>query len=284
MQPEPQDQPITVVKIGGNADVDASSVCDDVKAMVDDGEQVVVVHGGSAEIERLADQLDVPQTENVAPDGVTSRHTNAETLEVVTMALAGSVKPKLITGLARRGIAAIGLTGLDGGLLAARRKGAQRAVVDGHTVVVRDNLAGNLEEVDTTMIEAALDNDLVPVISPPGISADGQALNVNADRAAAGIAVALDAENLVLLTGAAGVQESAKDEDSVLPEVTMPPEGPPPTYAKGGMAMKLIAAREALIGGVRRVIVADGRGGKPVSDALDGSGSRIRLRRRRRRP
>jgi acetylglutamate/LysW-gamma-L-alpha-aminoadipate kinase len=282
MQPENQNEPITVVKIGGNADVDANAVCEDVALMVEEGKQVVVVHGGSAEIERLADQLGVPQTEQVAPDGVTARHTDAETLDVVTMALAGSVKPRLILALARRGIGAIGMTGLDGGLLGARRKRPQRAVVGGRTVMVRDNLAGTVEEVDTTMVQAALAQNLVPVISPPAITTDGEALNVNADRAAAAVAVALDAEDLVLLTGAAGVQEDPKDEETLFSEVHVASEGPPPTFAKGGMAMKLIAAREALVGGVRRVIVSDGRGGKPVREALDGSGTRVRLGRRRR--
>ncbi|HLL64406.1 MAG TPA: [LysW]-aminoadipate kinase [Micromonosporaceae bacterium] len=283
MQPEEQQEPITVVKVGGNADVDAESVVDDIAALVDDGRQVVVVHGGSAEIERLADQLGVPQTEQVAPDGVTARHTDPETLEVVTMALAGSVKPKLIQSMAQRGIKAMGMTGLDGQLLRARRKGAQRAVVDGKTVMVRDNHSGVVEEVDTTMVKAALDQNVVPVISPPAITIDGQAVNVDADRAAAAVAAALDADELILLTGAPGVQENPKDENTVLSVVEVAREGPPPKWAKGGMALKLVAAREALLGGVRRVVVADGRGEKPVTEALDGAGTRVRLSRWRRR-
>jgi acetylglutamate/LysW-gamma-L-alpha-aminoadipate kinase len=84
-------EPITVVKIGGNAAVDADGICDDVAELVEDGRKVVIVHGGSAEIERLADDLGVPQTKHVAPDGVTSRKTDEKTMEVVTLALAGSV-------------------------------------------------------------------------------------------------------------------------------------------------------------------------------------------------
>lgn len=271
-------QPVTVVKVGGNADVDADSVCADIAALVERGRRVVVVHGGSAEIERLAEQLGVPQRKQVAPDGVSARHTDARTLEVVTLALAGSVKPRLIRSLARRGVRAVGLTGLDGHLLRARRKRPQRAVVDGRTVLVRDNHAGTVEHVDTTLLTAALDRGIVPVISPPAITIDGEAVNVDADRAAAAVAAALDADELVLLTGAAGVQENPRDEASLLTEVELPDSGPPPAWARGGMALKLVAAREALRGGVPRVIVADGRRGAPVRRALDGAGTRIRIR------
>ncbi len=271
-------EPVTVVKIGGNADVQAEDVCDDIAELVADGRKVVVVHGGSAEIERLADHLGVPQEKHVAPDGVTSRRTDEKTMEVVTLALAGSVKPKLIRALARRGVRALGMTGLDGHLMRARRKRAQRAVVDGRTVLVRDNLAGTIEHVDTEVLDMALEQGIVPVISPPAISIDGdEALNVDADRAAAAVAAAVGADELVLLTGANGVQAVPDDPASVLPVVEVEPEGPPPRWAKGGMALKLVAAREALRGGVRRVVVANGRGAKPVREALDGSGTRITM-------
>jgi acetylglutamate/LysW-gamma-L-alpha-aminoadipate kinase len=283
MDIEGDQEPVTVVKIGGNADVDADAVVEDIASLVDDGRRVVVAHGGSAEIERLAGEMGVPQTEHVAPDGVTSRHTDEKTLEVVTMALAGSVKPRLILSLARRGIRALGMTGLDGQLIRARRKGAQRAVVDGHQVLVRDNLAGKIEHVETGILTVAMDQGIVPVVSPPAISADGEVLNVDADRAAAAVASAMDAEELVLLTGAAGVQTRPGDPDSVLEQVGMEPEGPPPGWARGGMALKLVAAREALLAGVRRVMVSDGRGDKPLREALDGSGTSVRINRRGRR-
>jgi acetylglutamate/LysW-gamma-L-alpha-aminoadipate kinase len=189
----------------------------------------------------------------------------------------------LIRSLAKRGIRAMGMTGLDGHLMRARRKRAQRAIVDGRTVLVRDNLAGTIEEVDTTVIDVALQQGIVPVISPPALSIDGEALNVDADRAAAAVAAAIGADELVLLTGAPGVQAEPGNPESVLPVVEVEPEGPPPRWAKGGMALKLVAAREALVGGVRRVIVANGRGTKPVREALDGCGTRVKISRAERR-
>ncbi|MFJ5999333.1 [LysW]-aminoadipate kinase [Streptomyces sp. NPDC092370] len=282
MRTEDENQSTTVVKIGGNAGVDTEAIVDDIAELVDAGRRVVVVHGGSAEIERLADEMGVPQARQVAPDGVTSRHTDAKTLEVVTLALAGSVKPRLVQALARRSVRALGMTGLDGRLILARRKGAQRALVDGRIMLVRDNLAGTVEHVETEMLNHALDQGLVPVVSPPAITMEGEAVNVDADRAAAAIASAIEADELVLLTGAAGVQSDAADPRSVLSEVVIEPKGPPPRWAKGGMAMKLVAAREALLGGVGYVVIADGRRPGPVRGALDGGGTWVTISSHRR--
>jgi acetylglutamate/LysW-gamma-L-alpha-aminoadipate kinase len=198
---------------------------------------------------------------------------------VLTLALAGAVKPRLVELLAREGVAAVGLTGLDGGLLLARRKAAQRALVDGHVVVVRDSHAGSLVGVNAQLLHALLDAGFLPVVSPPALADDGGAVNVDADRAAAAVAAALDASTLVLLTRAPGVLRDPADESSALETCTLPPSGSPPAWAEGGMALKLVAAREALLQGVPEVVVADGAGERPVRAALAGAGTRIELER-----
>lgn len=271
-------QPVVVVKCGGNVEVDAEAVCRDVAGLTRDGVQIVLVHGGSADIKRLAEELNVPQRTHTSPDGVSTRRTDERTLEVVTLALAGSVKPKLVRALARHGIRAVGLTGVDGLLLRARRKRAQRAVVDGRTVIVRDNLAGSVERVNEELLRDLLDRQLLPVVSPPAITDTGEAVNVDADRVAAAVAVALRADVLVLLTGAPGVQSDPEDESTMLPVCEVAPDGSPASWARGGMAMKLVAAREALHGGVERVVVADGRDSQPVRQALASRGTRVVLR------
>jgi [amino group carrier protein]-L-2-aminoadipate/L-glutamate 6-kinase len=268
---------VTVVKCGGAAGVSTDHVCADVAELVRRGDQVVLAHGGSAEIERLATGLGVPQRRLVAPDGVSARYTDAATLEVVTLALAGAVKPRLVAALGAQGVAAIGLTGLDGGLLLARRKRAHRAVLDGRLVVVRDNHSGRVAGVNERLLRTLLAEELVPVVSPPALAEDGAPVNVDADRAAAAVAAALGATRLVLLTGAPGVLRDAADESSALEVCPIPSTGRPPQWAHGGMALKLVAAREALEGGVPEVVVADGRVERPVLDALEGAGTRIVL-------
>ncbi|NEB74971.1 hypothetical protein G3I40_06945, partial [Streptomyces sp. SID14478] len=182
---------LTVVKCGGTAEVQAEAVCAGVARLVREGRPVVLVHGGSAMVTELAGRLGVPLGELVAPDGTVSRRTDPATLEVVTLALAGKAKPALLLELARRDVPAVGLTGLDAGLLRARRKKALRTVVDGRTVVVRDDRSGRLTSVATPLLHSLLADGMVPVLSPPALAEDGRPVNVNADRVAAAVAAAL---------------------------------------------------------------------------------------------
>ncbi|GLY28373.1 [LysW]-aminoadipate kinase [Kineosporia sp. NBRC 101731] len=271
-------RPLTVIKCGGNPAVDIAGVCADVARLVAQGHSILLVHGGSGEIARLAEKLDVPQRTLVAPDQVSTRYTDPATLEVVVLALAGSVKPGIVAELSRRGVAAVGLTGLDGGMLQARRKTAVRAVVDGRTTVVRDNLSGRLGEVRTELVQTLLAAGFVPVVSPPAIDESGRPVNVDADRAAAALAAALRADRLVLLTGAPGLLADPGDETSLLSAYEVPPSGAPGGAVGGGMALKLVAAREALAGGVACVQIADGRVPHPVGRALAGSGTTVAIR------
>src|SRR3954452_19063569 len=126
---------ITVIKCGGHQAVEPAAICADVALLHRSGRRVALVHVGSAEIERLAERLGVTARRLVSPDGVSARYTDAPMLDVVTMALAGRVKPRLVAGLARHGVPGIGLTGPDGGVLRARRKAVHRAVVDGRRVL-----------------------------------------------------------------------------------------------------------------------------------------------------
>ncbi|GAB3887275.1 [LysW]-aminoadipate kinase [Kibdelosporangium lantanae] len=254
---------LMVVKCGGNAAVDPCALCADVAGLVQAGNRVVVVHGGSADIERLTDRMGVRKRTITSPDGVTTRYTDADALEVVILALAGAAKPRLVTELVQDGVAAVGMTGLDGGLLRAKRKKAHRAVVDGRLVVVRDNHSGIVEQVNTDLLTSLLDAGITPVVSPPAMAEDGHPVNADADRVAAAVAAALDASALVMLTGAPGVLKDPRDETSTVRRFEIAEQGPPPRIG-GGMAMKLIAARDALRGGVRRVLIADGRVRRPL--------------------
>lgn len=269
--------PVIVVKCGGNKGVATDRVCADIAALVARGQRIVVAHGGSDDIERLAARMQVPQRTLRAPDGVVTRHTDGPMLETVTLALAGATKPRLVAMLVRRGVAAVGMTGLDGGLLQARRKAPLRAVENGRIVVVRDNYAGKITAVNTQLLLSVLEAGYVPVISPPAIAADGTPLNVDADRAAAAVASALGAASLIFLTAASGVLQVAGEERSRLRVCRIPSAGSPPPYARGGMALKLVGAREALCGGVADVMIADGRVEYPLQRALEGDGTRVEL-------
>jgi acetylglutamate/LysW-gamma-L-alpha-aminoadipate kinase len=123
-------------------------------------------------------------------------------------------------------------------------------------------------------VHSLLAAGIVPVISPPALAEDGHPVNTDADRAAAAVAAAIGATSLVMLTGAPGVLADPGDETSVLRVCHVPTEGPPP-FVAGGMGLKLIAAREAIAGGVPRVLIASGRTAKPVLAALSGAGTEV---------
>ncbi|MEV4070011.1 [LysW]-aminoadipate kinase [Nonomuraea fuscirosea] len=269
---------ITVVKCGGAAGVDPAAVCAAVADESAAGRRPVLVHGASAETTALAGRLGVRLRELTGPGGEVSRHTDAAALEVLVLALAGRVKPALVAEFGRLGVPAAGLTGLDAGLLRARRSTTVRAVVDGREVVVRDDHSGRLTRVDPTLPRLLLDAGLLPVVSPPALGEDGAPVNVNADRVAAALAVSLRAERLVLLTAAPGVLADPYDERSVRRDYRLPPRGVADPAVGGGMTVKLLAARQALEGGVPEVLIADGRSGDAVRQALAGTaGTRIAL-------
>jgi acetylglutamate/LysW-gamma-L-alpha-aminoadipate kinase len=267
---------IIVVKCGGNASLDPAAVCADIAKLTAAGRKVVLVHGGSKEIERLADRLDVPLRRLTSPEGLSARYTDSATLEVVSLALAGVVQPRLVAELISDGTPAVGLTGVQGALVRARRRKAQRALVRAKQVIVRGDHSGRITRVNTKLLRTLLDSDFVPVISPPVLGEDSSVLNADADRVAAAVAGALRASALVLLTGAPGVLDDPDDPKSVLATCAIPREGPPPRR-DGGIGVKLLAARDALIAGVPTVLIAGGSGPDPVRQALSGTATRVTL-------
>jgi acetylglutamate/LysW-gamma-L-alpha-aminoadipate kinase len=268
---------VTVVKCGGSPLIDRAALCKDIAALAAAGHRVVLVHGGAAEVDRLAQRLGVPQRRLTTPSGSSSRYTDPATLEVLQLALAGKVKPELVAALNRDGARAVGLTGMDGAVLTAKRTAAHRAVLDGRRVMIRDDHNGRIRKVDPALLELLLDGGCTPVLSPPALAEDGTPVNVDADRTATAVAIALRATRLVLLTGAPGVLADHRDESSLLPEFAVAPAGPVGDAAVGGMTAKLQAARDALLGGVTDVVVADGRVDGPLSAALAGGGTRISI-------
>ncbi|WP_055534061.1 [LysW]-aminoadipate kinase [Streptomyces alboniger] len=268
-----------VVKCGGSGALDVDRLCEDVARLRAAGRRVVLVHGGSAEMSRLAEQLGVELRYLTAPDGVVTRYTDAATLDVLTLALAGRVKPTLLRALDRHGVRAVGLTGLDSGLLRARRKKAVRAVVEGRLTVVRDDRSGRIVGVDAALLHDLLAAGVVPVVSPPALAEDGEPVNVNADRAAAAVAAALRADSLLFLTGAPGVLTDPTDPASALAAYRLPQPGEPaPSWVQGGMTIKLVAAREALLAGVPSVWISDGGAAHPLKAVTgEGPGTRVTL-------
>ncbi len=269
-------QPTIVVKLGGTEGVDFSAICQDAANLLAEGKRLVLVHGGSAEASALGEAVGYPPRFVTSPSGFTSRYTDRRTLEIFAMAVNGKVNTLLVEQLQTLGVNAFGLSGLDGGVLRAKRKAAIRVIENGKRKILRDDYTGKIEQVNAALLETLLGAGVLPVVAPLAVSEKGEALNVDADRAAAEIAAALEAETLLLLTAVPGLMRNFPDESTLIPEISVAGLETALEYAKGRMKKKILGAGEALAGGVGRVVIADGRVEAPISTALQGQGTVVR--------
>ncbi len=242
---------IVVVKYGGSAMIDEKlkrSVIRDIALLKYIGLKPVVVHGGGKEISSLLERLG---KETVFVDGL--RVTDAETASVAEMVLSGSIGKSLVESLESLGIESCGINGKDGHTLVARKKVDDKG---------RDlGFVGEIEKVDTHLIDTLLSSGYVPVISPVGVDSYSQTYNINADYAASAIAGALNAQKLVFLTDVEGILRDKDDPSSIIRRMNaaeakaLIADG----TIKGGMIPKVECCLDALDKGVKTVHVLDGR-------------------------
>jgi acetylglutamate/LysW-gamma-L-alpha-aminoadipate kinase len=279
-----------VVKIGGAKAVEPEGALADIAALVAEGVEVAVVHGGSTAVDDTLERMGMEPEYVETPSGVVGRFTDEATMDVFKMAMAGLVNTDLVTGLRDAGADAVGLSGVDGGLLTGSRKSAVRVVEDGKKKIRRGDHSGRIESVDDDLLETLLADGRVPVASPPMLaddaadsqSADSEtesrqwvAVNTDADRASAAVAGALGA-TLVSLTDVAGVYEDPDDPSTRIETVATPAEYETlEAAAEGFMSRKVMAATEALEGGAPEVIVASANADRPVRAALEGGGTHV---------
>jgi [amino group carrier protein]-L-2-aminoadipate 6-kinase len=252
-----------------------TNACTDIAALVRQGIAFVIVHGGSAETNQISELLGHPPRFVTNMQGFTSRYTDRQTLEIFAMVTNGRINTMLVETLQKAGVNAFGLSGLDGRLMEARRKDAIRIVENGKQRMLRDDYTGKIETVKGAILQELLQMGFTPVISPLAISPEGDALNVDADRAAAQVAGALHAEQLVILTNVPGLLRQFPDESTLISHLPKTGLEQALGFAEGRMKKKVLGASEALDLGVSKVVFADGRREHPLVDALAGQGTVI---------
>jgi acetylglutamate/LysW-gamma-L-alpha-aminoadipate kinase len=266
-----------VVKIGGTTGVNFDAVTADVAALIKAGHQIVVVHGGSGETNAISEQLGHPPQFVTSPSGFTSRYTDRTTLEIFAMVTSGKINTLIVERLQKLGINAVGLSGVDGRLMEAKRKDAIR-IIDpstGKQRMLRDDYTGKIEVVNSALLAMLLEAGYTPVVAPLAISPEGDALNVDADRAAAMVAGAVKAEKLVILSNVPGLLRQFPDESTLIVHIDKDKVEQSLEFAEGRMKKKVLGASEALQLGVAQVVFADGRVEQAVTRALDGHGTVI---------
>jgi len=264
-----------VVKIGGSILKNGApdlNLIDDLKDMFSEN-RLVLVHGGGDEVTAVASRMGKKQVFVMSPRGFRSRYTDKETLDIYVMVMAGRISKEIVSTLLRFGLPAVGISGVDGGLLRAERKkkliiiderGRKRAIPGGYT--------GKIVEVNARLLNMLLDSGFLPVVSPLALGMEYEILNVDGDRAASYVAGALKADRLILLTDVEGLildGELRREVSASQVEDRLSKIGP-------GMITKVYAALEALKMGVGEVLISSGLAEKPVTSALKGRiGTRI---------
>ena len=253
---------LVVVKYGGNAMLDTAlkkAFAEDVAFLRYAGLRPVVVHGGGPQIGEMLSRLGL---RSEFKGGL--RVTTPEVMDVVRMVLTGQVGRELVGLLNQHGPLAVGLSGEDAGLLGARRR---PGLVDGEEVDL--GLVGDVESVNPSAVMDILAAGRIPVVSTvaPDLDEEGQVLNVNADTAAAALAVALEAHKLVILTDVEGVYADWPARDSLLSQLSLTEASTLMARVDAGMVPKLEACVRAVRGGVPQAHVIDGR--KPHSLLLE---------------
>ena len=283
-----------VIKVGGARAVDPAGALADVASLVSDGEDVVVVHGGSTKVDETLERLGIEPEYVETPSGVVGRFTDETTMEVFEMAF-GHLNTQLVAGLQSEGVDAVGLNGVDGKLLYGPRKSAVRVVEDGTKKIKRGDHSGTIKRVNGDLLRSLLSDGYTPVAAPPMAGEDSEArsaskssgdeprdhgevipVNTDADRSAAAIAGELDA-TLVLLTDVEGVYEDPDDPATLIKSVeTSADWSNLEDAAEGFMGRKIMAAQEALSGGAPEVVVADANAEEPILSALSDDGTHIK--------
>ena len=264
-----------VLKIGGSEGINYDFIADDIAAMVKDGQPLIVIHGGSSLTNKVAEQLGHPPQFVTSVSGFTSRRTDRRTLEIFEMVYCGQMNKGLVEKLQTRGVNAVGLSGLDGRIWEGTRKAAIKVIDKGRRRVIRDDYTGKVEKVNVSLLQTLLEAGVLPVLTPPAASFDGEAINVDGDRAAAATAAAFQAEALVILSNVPGLLENFPDESSLIRHIPAAKIDQFMSVAEDRMKKKVMGAQEALAQGIGRIIFADGRVEQPVRRALAGEGTVI---------
>ncbi len=261
------------IKIGGSVvdDLDESAI-PDIKRAAESHGGLVIVHGGAKDVTKTSTSLGHEPRFITSPSGVKSRYTDLETARIFTMVMAGKVNKAIVRALQEGGINAVGLSGIDGGLLCADRKKKLLIINEKkRKQAIEGGYTGKITRVNTDLINALLERNMTPVIAPVALGAEYEYLNVDGDRAASSVAAAMGADKILFVTNVDGIMM----DDELVRRLSLEEAREMRPKIGPGMEKKVIASIEALEGGVGEALIASGRRKDPVSAAVAHDGCTV---------
>ena len=263
-----------LIKIGGGKAINYNAIAEDIKTL-SEKEQVIIVHGASSTRDEIADKLGIPTQRITSPSGVTSVYTDKDAIDIFLMSYCGLINKRIVATLQDHGVNALGLSGIDGRLWEAKRKDVVYAIEGGRTKLIRDNLTGKVERVNSKLLQLLCGNGYTPVICPPALSFDGQIVDTDNDAVVVVLADALHIEKIVFLFEAAGLLKDFRNEKSLVKKITKKDLMSFMQSAEGSMKKKLLGTKKIVDMGFSAVYFGDGRIKNPVISALSGKGTVI---------
>ncbi len=258
-----------ILKIGGGTVINLRGIARDVAQLTED---VIIVHGANAFRDELARRLGVATTRVTSVSGYTSVLSDVQAIELLFMAYAGLRNKQVVQAFQEAGIDAVGLSGLDGGVIRGRRNQGIRVEENGRVRILRD-FSGKPQTVNRPLLRALLEVGCTPVLTVPIADENGIAINSENDDIVNVLQRELNADTVVQLIEAPGLLLDTADPFSVVPTLSPQDLADWESSAEGRIRRKLLALRRLVEAGTSRVVVADGRGEHPVADALAGRGT-----------
>jgi acetylglutamate/LysW-gamma-L-alpha-aminoadipate kinase len=253
-----------VVKVGGSILGEGvnPSIVSDIQNLAKSN-KLVIVHGGGDEVTEIAEKMGKQQKFIVSPEGIRSRYTDKETAAIYTMVMVGRLNKEIVAALEKIGLHAVGLSGIDAGLIRAERKKKLVVVEEGRKRIIDGGYTGKIQSTNTDLLRSLIGMNYIPVVSPVALSEEFEFLNVDGDRAAAYVAGGLKADKVIFLTDVNGVLMDGKvvqkmkvsEARAMLPKIGH------------GMEKKVLASIEAIEMGVKESIIASGIVDNPISNA-----------------
>ena len=260
-----------LIKIGGGEHIDLDAIITDLASQ---RQPFIIVHGANLLRDRLAQRLGLEKTVLTSVSGYSSVFSDQDALDVIMMSYSGLRNKQIVERCQRNGINALGLTGLDGRLVEGERNKGIRVRENGKTLIKRD-LSGKPRRVNAGLLTLLLQNGYCPVLTIPIIDEKGFAINSENDDIVATIAASLELDTVIQLIEAPGFLDDPDDESSLVARMSIAELQRREAAVEGRIKRKLLALTRLCLDGKTRVIIADGRAERPVTNALDGAGTHI---------